>query len=191
MKYFRTTLFAAAATFAASLSFAADDIPETAAEPYAAMRLLDPLLGDWTITTEVMTQEGEWRRQSVAHASVASSMNGLLLTEAEVEREPTEATNPALKLDITYDQYRDLYRAAAIDDGWGIMDIYEGNIEEGSLVLTNIRAGTSFPLGDGRELVFRLSLPLEGDTRIMTVDMSDNKGELWRPFYKLTYQRRD
>ncbi len=153
------------------------------------MRLLDGILGDWRVVTEIITQDGDWTEQSVAMATFEKRLNGLLISEIETERLSWEGQNPALELDITFDQYRDVYRLSVIDDGWGIMDVYEGELEDAVLTVTNLKSGTSYPLENGGELFFKLEIPVSGDERVMNIGMSSDKGETWRPFYRVTYKR--
>ncbi len=182
-------VIAAFGTGAASASTNAEEAPETARAPAAAMKLLADMEGDWTTTVKFQTESGEWKMQSVNRVRVASHLDGLLLTEEELERIEGDQTSPRLKVDYTYDQYRNVYRISAVDSGWGIMDIYEGALDDGDLILTNIRADTNFPLDDGGALHFQLRIPVTGDEKIMQVLMSTDRGASWRPFYQIVYTR--
>ncbi len=169
----------------------AEEIPETARAPAAAMELLEDMAGDWKSTVKIVTDTGEWKTQSVNKTRISSHLNGLLLTENEIERIEGDPGSIRLKVDYTFDQYRDVYRISAVDSGWGLMDIYEGSLDDGVLVLTNVRSGTSFPLEDGGTLHFQLRIPVHGDEKEMEVNLSSDGGENWRPFYKISYLRID
>jgi len=181
--------FAAAVSLLFAVSANAQATPENAKAPKAAMAQIDAIKGDWISIVEIVTQSGEWLQQSKNRINIASHLGGLLLTEVELERLEGDETSPVLKVDYTYDQYREHYRLSAIDSGWGIMDIYEGGLEDDALVVTNLRSDTSVPLADGRALHFRLTIPVTGDERVMLIDMSTDAGENWRPFFRVTYQR--
>lgn len=180
---------ALASLFALGLSSVstAEDIAATALEPHEEMAKLSNMLGEWTATTEMITPEGEWIEQSVDHVAYRSELTGLLVTEEHIDRISGEGF--ILITDLSYDQYRDRYRMSAIGTGWGLMDIYEGELGNDVLDLNNIRAGTSFPLEDGREMFFRLLIPVSGDTRVTEIDMSLDGGETWNPFYRVTHER--
>ncbi len=165
----------------------AEDIPESAKTPAEAMGKLSGMLGEWILTSEVMTEEGEWAPTATDRVSVTASLNNLLFTEHHKERMNGEGF--VVETDFTFDQIRSVYRAAVVDDTWGLMDIYEGELEGETLVLTNMRAGTDFELQDGRRMNFRLTIPVAGDERIAMVDQSVDSGETWRAFYRLTYKR--
>ncbi len=183
---------AAPVIFAATTMVAsawASELPETAKAPAAAMEKLSALQGAWKTTTEIIDQEGVWNEQAVNHVSIESDFRGLLLTESETERLSGSEESPQLKIDYTYDQYREVYRVSVIDSGWGIMDIYEGALEAGQLTVTNIKSDTSFPLDDGGQLHFRLQIPVTGNKKVVNINLSTDKGVTWRPFYRVTYTR--
>jgi|GEM_PF-609141 len=167
----------------------ADDLPESAKAPAEAMAKLGALQGTWKTVTEIAQEDGGWLEQSANIVAIKKSLRGLLLTESEVKRTSGDETSLGLKIDYTFDQYRKVYRVSVVDDGWGIMDIYEGGLEDGALTLTNIRSGTSFPLDDDGEMFFHLAMPVAGDWRVLDINMSTDKGESWRPFYRVTYTR--
>jgi hypothetical protein len=103
---------------------------------------------------------------------------------------PADLTSPAFHMEtyITFDQYRDVYRKVAVDDVWGIMDIYDGVREGDSIVFTNLRSGTTFPVNDGVWRNFRLTLQLASPERSFLVEKSDNNGVSWEPAFRSTYR---
>ena len=161
---------------------------QPAKAPAAAMEKLNALKGNWHAKTEIMNQDGTWSPHTDVKVKIASHMNGLLFVEEEIERIAMAPGAAGLKIDYTFDQYRNVYRLAVVDDTWGIMDIYEGKLDDGIIEMSNIRAGTSFPIQNG-ELFFRLQIPVTGDTRVMDIDLSSDKGKTWQPFFKTTYKR--
>lgn len=165
----------------------AENIPESAKAPAEAMAKLSGMLGEWTVVTEMINPEGDWIEQGVDRVSVKAGLEGLMIAETHQGRVSGESL--IVETDYSFDQYRNVYRAAALDNTWGLMDIYEGDLSDGALVLTNLRAGTSFVLDDGRDLNFRLTIPVSGDERVMTVDQSIDAGASWTPFFRLTYKR--
>ena len=77
--------------------------------------------------------------------------------------------------------------SAAIDDHWGLMDVYEGQIEGDALVLTNLKAGTFFPIGPDAWRAFRITLELKPEERLMIVDKSDDGEKNWQPNFEISY----
>lgn len=135
----------------------------------------------------MITPEGDWVQQNVDRVGFKSELGGLLIVEEHLQRISGEGFVPVTNL--SYDQYRDTHRLSAIGAGWRLMDIYDGQLENDVLDLNNIRTGASFPLDDGREMFFRLLIPVSGVTRVTRVDMSVDGGETWNPFYRVTHER--
>jgi uncharacterized protein DUF1579 len=190
--FYRHTLAKTIPTIIAAFAFTAalaDDVPKTAKAPAAAMAKLDALQGSWKATTQTIQDDGAWQEQSVNLVAIEKSFHGLLLTESETKRVSGDAASPRLKIDYTYDQYRNVYRISIVDNSWGIMDVYEGDFEDGALILTNIRSGTSFPIENGPELFFRMNMPVSGDKRVLDINLTTDEGETWQPFYRVTYTR--
>lgn len=174
----------------ASLSFAyADDDAQqsVSAAPAAALQALSPLLGEWRVTLYRLGEAGEWVEESADDVFFEPSLNGLLLTERMLQRISGEGFE--LKTDYMFDQYRDVYRLAVADDTFGLMDIYEGQLEDGALIVTNLKSGTGFPLDAETMMNFRLTIPVASGNRQMTIDQSTDAGATWRPFYRADYAR--
>ena len=63
------------------------------------------------------------------------------------------------------------------------MDIYEGDFISGDVFqVTNLRAVTNFPTGDGGQMYFRLTFnEINHDTREFLVERSTDNAETWSP----------
>lgn len=167
---------------------AQEGVPEASKEPLAAMQRLAPMAGAWHMNMEMSADNGAtWQKASESVMDFAFRLNGLFLAEV-----PTDTSSPGFHLEtyFSYDQYRDVYRVAAMDDTWGIMDIYEGTIKDGQLVVTNLRSKTCFPISENVCRGFRLSIQIDGETtRQMTIDKTDDGGTSWQPSFRVTYIR--
>jgi hypothetical protein len=82
-----------------------------------------------------------------------------------------------------------VYRKAALDDVWGILDLYQGTIEDGKLVIDNLDAGTFFPIDENTWRGFRLTMELKTERRWMWIDKTDDNGKTWQPAFKSEYVR--
>ena len=117
---------AAATLLCAGTQFASAQSDATQA-PLAAMQALSVLSGEWLIQSKFSPDNGEtWQESPANTVSVGLRQKGKMLAET-----PQEPEKPGFHVEslITYDQYRKVYRMAAIDDHWGLMDVYEGQIE--------------------------------------------------------------
>lgn len=155
-------------------------VSSTAADSAAPMDKLAPLEGEFVLEGTRFTPDGP-----VANREIPTTgrflLNGRMLEEHRfVDFGQPDLTE--MLTQITYDQYRNVYRAAVIDDTWGIMDVYEGVFDEaGNLVMTNLRSDTFFPLPDGKKMHFRLSWGLADQPKTFRVDSSVDGGSSWQP----------
>lgn len=164
--------------------FAAAQTDATAA-PLAAMQALAVLSGEWVVQSKYSSDDGKtWQESTPNRVSVAMRQKGKILAETPLEPQKRGFHVESL---ITFDQYRKVYRMAAIDDYWGLMDVYEGNLEGDALVLTNLKAGTFFPIGPDAWRAFRITLELKPEKRMMIVEKSDDGGKSWQPNFEIGY----
>lgn len=156
--------------------------------PTTQIEKISALVGKWKLKTEIFNPENqEWREVGQDIVSYDIIMNGLGLREMPIKHISGDALG--VETTFSYDQYRQTFRLSVLDDAWGIMDIYEGAIEDNKLIATNIGKGTHFPTQDGGVMEFRLNIALDGNTRVTEINLTTNSGETWRQFYRLTYDR--
>jgi hypothetical protein len=160
--------------------------PEASKVPLHFMSKLKDMSGKWKLTMKTTTDGKTWTQVSSIEVNVKPRLKGLMLAEVPVVFDEKGFN---LETFITYDQYRNVYRKSVIDDTWGIMDIYEGQIENGKLVLTNLNSKTFFPLGNGVWRGFRLTIDISGDTREMHIDKTDDYGKTWQPNFVSVYRK--
>lgn len=149
------------------------------------MDRLKILEGDYQLVVHTSDDDGEtWMAGSAQRVTFRRRHNDLLLEEL-----PNERTEQGFSMTtyITYDQYRNVFRKAAIDDVWGVMDIYQGEIVDNALVLTNLESGTLFPVSADIWRGFRLTLPLTGGARTMLIEKTDDGGASWQPAFRSVY----
>lgn len=153
--------------------------------PAKEMKKLESLAGNWTIQSRYTPDEGKtWQSVPPSAVKLGFRQKNLMLAET-----PLETEKPGFHMEnfITYDQYRKLYRMAAIDDMWGLMDVYEGTIDGDNLVLTNLKSGTFFPNESSGWRAFRITFELKSGERLMIVEKSDDGGKNWHPNFEITY----
>ncbi len=167
--------------------FAQELPPSPSSVPKNMMEKLSMISGQWKARTDFTNDDGKtWQQGGEKLVEFSYKQRGLLLEEL-----PIEIDNKGFHMQtyISYDQYRQVFRKAAIDDVWGIMDLYQGNIIDDQLVLDNLSAGTFFPVQTGVWRGFRLTLELKSDNRWLLVDKTDDKGKTWQPAFRVFYQK--
>ncbi|MDF2178815.1 DUF1579 family protein [Aliiglaciecola sp. CAU 1673] len=156
--------------------------------PAEAMNKLSSLSGDWQLQVKASFDDGKtWQQSEPVSVQLVFKQRGLMLEEI-----PLQIVEQGFNMHtlITYDQYRQVYRKAAIDDVWGIMDLYEGQWQEDKLVFTNLKAGTLFPVGEDTWRGFRLTMQVSPDSRTTWIDKTDDMGKSWQPAFILEYKKK-
>lgn len=178
------TLLAALALWS-SEALAQNEIPAVSKAPHAAMEKLSVLTGDWLMTAEYSADDGQtWSKGEPEHIKLSYRQKNLMLHEVPMN---TDRPGFHTEIFIAYDQYRKLYRLIAVDDAWGLPDVYEGKLEDGKLVVTNLKSGTFFPMDENVWRGFRITLELNAAKRMMVVDKTDDNGKSWQPNFRITY----
>lgn len=151
--------------------------------PLEKMAKFEMLLGSWQ-TDNYVFKDGEWAQFATSTTTFSKKLKGKLITEEISDLKPNNSF--IVETLISFDQYRDIYRLAAIDDTYGLMDIYEGDfIKDGVIQFTNFRAGTNFPTEDGGDMYFRLTFSeIDKNTREFLVENTVDKGATWSPMNK-------
>lgn len=163
-------------------------IPAESEKPLSMMQELSPLEGRWTMTMEIASDNGSWEKVPPEIVDINFRHKGMMLAEV-----PADLSTPAFHMEtyITFDQYREVYRKVAVDDVWGIMDIYEGVRLDDTIVFTNLQSGTTFPVAENLWRNFRLTLQIARPTRTFLVEKSDDNGDSWQPAFRSTYEWMD
>ncbi len=171
------------------VAFAQGNIPEQSKAPYAAMQKLAPMVGTWSLTMEYSSDDGTtWQKAPRAEVQFSYQLKNLMLGEKPLDESSTSFQTASF---YSYDQYRKTYRIAVLDDTWGIMDIYEGSIENGVLVATNLKSGTTFPMDKNISRAFRLNINItDSPERRMEIEKSDDGGKSWQPNFNLIYTKK-
>lgn len=166
-----------------------NSVPEQSKVPHAEMQKLAPMVGTWTLAMEYSPDDGAtWQKAPSSEVQFSYQMKNLILGEKPLDESSVTFQTASF---YSYDQYRKTYRIAVLDDTWGIMDIYEGNIENGILVATNLKAGTTFPMSETVSRAFRLNITIADSTeRKMIIEKSDDGGKSWQPNFKLIYTKK-
>lgn len=150
--------------------------------------MLRPLVGSWEVVTQSKSPEGKW----VASKPATSTVETLLDGKALQEKTTLHIGTMSFKMVViyTYDPFRQVYRVAAVDHLSGMMDIAEGQIKDGVLVVDNLRAKTFFPWGEGKEGSFRLSKQFKDkDHFLVEAEVSFDAGKTWAPYTRSDYRR--
>ncbi|WP_298913817.1 DUF1579 family protein [uncultured Algimonas sp.] len=168
----------------ATYPLAAADETEAADAPVhpvvAAMAELKPLMGEFVVTGTQNEADGSVTPHVPSRATGEATVGkvGLLLKTAVNAGYGQPITT---HVTLAYDQYRNVYRIAVLDNMSGLLDIYEGTVEDGVLSADNLRTDTYYMNGD-MKVHFRLVWDMTGPVIDYDVDASIDGGETWMPY---------
>ncbi len=155
---------------------AQENIPTQSAIPHTEMQKLSSMVGNWSLSMEYSPDDGaSWQKAPQSQVEFSYQLKQLVIGER-----PTDDAGVTFQTAsfYSYDQYRKTYRIAVMDDTWGLMDIYEGNVTDGVLVATNLNSGTVFPIDEKTSRAFRLKINLSNSQeRLVEIDKSDDGGK--------------
>jgi len=144
--------------------------------------------GEWIVSGRRATPSG-WEDSARLPAQIESLYGGRAYIETSIIDFGDEQSG--LTTLISWDGFRDVYRIAALDEGFGLLDIYEGRLDsEGRLIATNLRSDTYFAFGESTRMHFQLRWTFESEDRFLfEVLMTSDGGANWSPYFELIYTR--
>ena len=149
---------------------------------------LSSLLGDWNVTQFTYTQKGEWQKTSTSKMNMVPGLSGVMISGES--RDMMRKGVMDLELKLTYDQFRKTYRMSVIDSLYGLMDIYEGDMNsDGHLDMTNIKSDTHFPY-ENDVMHFRFTINDDDeDKSSFSIEQTSTRGETWVPMLNYVMTR--
>lgn len=140
------------------------------------------LTGKWKAVTKVMTKSGTWKETTTDTVEFSFIKKGNYLKAVMGGQYEYE-------LVFSYDQFQGKYRMSSIDQVSGLLDIYEGNLQERKLVIDNVVKDTYYTMG-GTNYYNRLTLSkISTNEGLMLIEGSDNRGEKWQPVSQVLFYR--
>ena len=150
------------------------------------MAPLEPMIGDWRLVPMDAALAGTLPE---GRSRVQSMYEGVALEE-ELRVHVPDGSSFRIRHLISWDRFRRVYRVAALDDGTGLLDVYEGVWSDGSLTVTNLAAGTFFPNADGGWNAFRLRwFDFDAEGYSFEAAQSADGGVSWSPYVTQYYRR--
>jgi Protein of unknown function (DUF1579) len=141
---------------------------------------LSYLIGKWKTVTKAMTKSGEWKEVATNTAQFA-----FIKKESYIKGDMGGQYD--YELIYSYDRFQNKYRMSSIDQVSGLLDIYEGDLEEGKLVVDNVLKDTHYTWS-GKKYHNRLTLSkTSANEAFMLIEGSDNRGEKWQQISQVLF----
>ena len=155
----------------------------------AEMEKLSGFLGEWKLLTYEIDEEGNWKAGKETSSKVTSFFGGAFFEEKSQVIGPNSEIN--LRSTFGYLTGLKKYRISVVDKEYAVFDIYEGNIQNGALVVNNLDSRTPFIGRDGITYHFKLSYTIpENDSFSLLIDFSTDGGKTWGKYQKVEYTRK-
>ncbi len=160
--------------------------------PPPGMERLRTLAGRWRVTIESLDdpalhpeQEKAWEQDQTV--SVIHSRSGGSLLEEEIEV-TTDRPRQARRL-LSYDRFREVYRLAHFDTYSQHLDVLEGKLDGGRLVLTDLETDTPVQIYQQTLHAREILHDIRPDGFKLDREVSTDGGESWAPEIRFIYTR--
>lgn len=149
-----------------------------------AVARLNPLLGTFSVTGTQAGPDGSLIEYVPSTGEGRTLLNGFGV-EQDMTVGPAVEQMMTLRVTFSYDQFRQLYRVTVLDDMTGLLDVYEGDfINESVLSVTNLRSETFYPNG-AQSIYFKLEWNISGDAPTFAVLASSDVGKTWASYMQI------
>lgn len=150
-----------------------------------SLKAINYMTGRWTVSTSFHGENGWVEPQATTRATADTTLGGSFIRLNMPI--PFPEANFQFELTLSYDRFNDAYRLAALDDLNGYLDVYEGQMEGGTLVVTNTGTGTAFPDGQGGKVYGKLEItPTETGFLLLGYTASEKSGP-FSPYMKMAF----
>lgn len=166
--------------------------PQPAQAVYGApaeLKRIAPMVGDWNVSTELATAPGQPAAKLKTTSRILPILGGAHLQET-ISVPLLNGSSVAMIGLWSYDRFRKTYRMAYLDERDALFDVKEGNWEGDRLVLTNVKSGTTLPMG-GKQAHSRIVIhSLTAHRFLLEFAMSTDAGQTWIHQLTATYARK-
>lgn len=143
---------------------------------------LSYLIGKWKAVTKVMTRSGAWKETTTDTVQFSFIKKGNYIKAVMGGQYDYE-------LIFSYDQFQKKYRMSSIDQVSGLLDIYEGRLQEGKLVIDNVVKDTYYTMNNVN-YYNRLTLSETSmNGALMLIEGSDSRGEKWQQVSQVFFSK--
>lgn len=152
-----------------------------------AMEALRPLAGEWDLTIEQRSREEQPWQTSTTTSTITPLLDGALLEERFTV---DELFGPVTVVrQRSWDRFREVYRFTYADDSTGQMQVFEGALEDGRIVVSNAATGTASRFGDVEVLERQVTYDVGPDGFKVDWERSTDGGETWLKTARYAYTR--
>jgi hypothetical protein len=162
---------------------------QTTRDPIRVDRLAAKMVGSWHVLAADVDQAGTIHEASEeSMATIVPLFEGVALQEDVKIRAPGSGHD--LLVTYSWEPTINKYRVAILDRAYGILDIYEGDLEGNTLLVDNLATATRFETASGARMAFRLRWEFLSESSFrQTIELTRDEGANWAPFMRNSYRR--
>ncbi len=169
------------------ISFFANTSAGQEARKDSPLKNIEFLIADWKVSN-FEKKDGRWRLVGDTHSSIKAILEGSFLSEKVKYLVGTSELN--MVVHIGHDHRIGHLKLSAMDQEYGLMDVYTGDFLENKIVFTNLMSDQPIDFGEGKKLSFRLTYSnIKKDSFEHLVEGTYDEGQTWFPFAKSIYRK--
>jgi hypothetical protein len=153
------------------------------------IKMLHTLIGEWNVAFETRVSPDAPFVLHQIISRIVPILGGAFLQE-HISIPASGSKQVDLMGLLGYDRYRERYRFAWLDNTYAIFDVHEGNWDGKTLVVNNIRSGTTFRFGEQEFFSRMIWRDITTAGFKMESDLSTDAGKIWFTQAKGHYTRR-
>ena len=150
---------------------------------------LHSMIGEWNVRFETRPSPDESYVLHHITSRISPVLGGAFLQEGLSIPTSSGAWVELMGI-LGYDRYREIYRFAWLDDKYAIFDVHEGNWDGETLVVNNIRSGTTFRFAEQDYYSRMIWHEITPDKFRFASDLSLDSGKSWFTQAKSQYIRK-
>jgi len=155
-------------------------------EAQQGIERLASLAGEWQVTGTMLGLDGTAVKIR-SRSKIERTLDGASLEERSSYLLPPNAVE--FLCIRSWDSFRSRYRMACIDSLTGLLDVYEGELVNDRLVMTNLSTGT-YAETNGTRMYGRQAVEdISDDSFLVTWEFSLDDGSTWQRYGRLQYRR--
>lgn len=153
------------------------------------MLKLHSMNGDWHVQFESRPAADATFVLHHITSSIRLILNGAFLQEHISIPSATGVDVNLIGL-LGYDRFREIFRFAWLDDTYAVFDVHEGNWDADTLIVNNLRSGTTFRFGEQEYFSRMIWQEITSTGFRMESHLSMDMGKTWFTQAKAFYTRR-
>lgn len=143
----------------------------------------ESLLGEYDMEIFAPQRDKTWKFVGKGEAKIKTILGGTFMRKEAISKMGN--TEITMESTIGFDKKANKPTLLALDKEYGVIDFYEGSIENAKIIFDNLASDMRFETQNGDKLSFRLTFSkIEEKSHEFLVEFSKDEGKTWLPYVK-------